>query len=76
MLIFEHRSAVYMQVNEQRSTGNQRMMAALGDFEQALSGILPRENFGSSGIAGKLVYFYTPGTSLYLLTQLSMKSNG
>jgi len=37
LLIFEHRSAVYMRVNEQRGTENQRMMAVLGDFEQALS---------------------------------------
>ena len=36
MLIFEHRSAVYMRVNEQRSAENQRIMAGLGDFEQAL----------------------------------------
>jgi hypothetical protein len=35
-LIFEHRSAVYTQVNEQRSGENQRIMASLGDFEQAL----------------------------------------
>ena len=35
-LIFEHRSAVYMRVNEQRSAKNQRIMASLGDLEQAL----------------------------------------
>src|SRR3990167_5583619 len=35
-LIFEHRSAVYIKVNEQRSAKNRWVMAKIGDFEQAL----------------------------------------
>ena len=37
-LIFEHRSAVYMGVNEQRSTKNRWFMAKIRDFKQPLTG--------------------------------------
>src|SRR3990167_5234839 len=40
-LIFEHRSAVYIKVNEQRSAKNRWVMAKIGDFEQALTGSQP-----------------------------------
>ena len=43
-LIVEHRSAVYIVVNEQRSAKNRRLMAKIGDFEQALSPLYPSIN--------------------------------
>ena len=36
ILIFEHRSAVYIRVNEQWSAENRHFMPKIGDFKQAL----------------------------------------